>query len=281
METTWRTGPIVVTGATGRVGHALTNRLAAVPNKVLTVDRDADLKAAMAQAQVVVHLAGALQPRRPNTSIAANLDSAHATAAALQGSAVQRVVFLSFLTASHTSDNDYLRTEAAAERVLEATGIPTVVFRTGHIFGPPTTPGPMADSLLARHGNTTVIGPGTQRLQPILLDDVVEAIVRAGLDAAAPAGTFELAGPEAFTVDELARMLNGEAVSIRHLPAWLARVLAWVVPSMLRPLVDVLLSDAVASADVTVVAHRFGFDLHEIGQAWSSPATDQRSAAPR
>lgn len=281
MTTTWRTGPIVVTGATGRVGHALQARLATEPNKVVPVGRDADLDAAMADAQVAVHLAGALQPQRPNTYTAANLDSARATAAALQGSAVERVVFLSFLTADRSSSNDYLRTKADAERVLGESGVPTVVFRAGHVFGPPTAPGPMADSLMARHGKATVVGPGTQRMQPILLDDVVEAIVRAGLDPGTPPGTFELAGPDIFSLDDLARVLNGPAVSIRHLPAWLVRALAWVIPSVLRPAVDVLLSDAVATTDVAEVADRFGIDLHAIGARWSVEGTGHPSTSTR
>lgn len=275
------TGPIVVTGATGRVGQALQSRLSVVPNLVRPAGRDADLRLMMADAQVVVHLAGALQPRRPDTYTAANLESARATVAALGGSAVERVVFLSFLTASDASANDYLQTKATAERVLEASGVPTVVFRTGHIFGPPTAPGPMADSILARHGHATVVGPGTQRIQPILLDDVVEAIVRAGLDPATPTGTFELAGPDTFTVDEVAAVLNGPAISNRHLPAWLARALAWVVPSMLRPLVDVLLSDTVATTDVQATADLFGFELHDIGHVWLDEAMNHQPTPTR
>lgn len=125
--------------------------------------------------------------------------------------------------------------------MLEATGVPTVVFRAGHIFGPATAPGPMAKSPLVSHGRASVIGPGTQRMQPVQLNDVVEAIVRAALDPATPTGTFELAGPDVFTVDEVVDLLNGGSVPIRHLPAWLARALAWVVPSLLRPLVDAAL----------------------------------------
>lgn len=71
MDTTWRTGHIAVTGATGRVGQALLARLATLPDEVRPLGREADLAAGFADAQVVAHLGGALRPRsveRPSTT---------------------------------------------------------------------------------------------------------------------------------------------------------------------------------------------------------------------
>ncbi len=53
---------------------------------------------------------------------------------------------------------------------------------------------------------------------------MVEAIVRAALDPTTPTGTFELADPEAVTVDEFVRHVGGEGVRIRHIQPWAARV---------------------------------------------------------
>ena len=94
-----RTGPVAITGSTGQVGQALQRRLRELPNPVVPLDRSSEVAAALADVEVVVHLAGTLQPCRPNTYAAANLDTARTTAAAVSGSAVERIVFLSFLTA--------------------------------------------------------------------------------------------------------------------------------------------------------------------------------------
>jgi hypothetical protein len=59
---------------------------------------------------VAIHLAGTLQPRKPNTYIAANLGTVQATVAALAGSRVQQVVFLSFAGADPRSANPATRT---------------------------------------------------------------------------------------------------------------------------------------------------------------------------
>jgi uncharacterized protein YbjT (DUF2867 family) len=94
--------------------------------------------------EAVVHLAGTLQPRKPNTYRVVNLDTALATAAALARSRAQRVVFLSFITARLDSSNSYLRYKADAERALRSTGTPAVIFRCDHIYGPRDEPGPTA-----------------------------------------------------------------------------------------------------------------------------------------
>lgn len=268
MDSSWRTGPIAITGATGQVGQALQKRLTDLPNEVRALDRGADLEQGLRDAAAVVHLAGTLQPRRPNTYKAANLDTAQATAAALAGSRAQRVVFLSFVAADEAAANPYLRFKAQAEQALQTTAIPTVVFRTGHIYGPPDSPGPTAQSFLARRGRASVLGPGTQRITPVFLDDVVEAVTRAALDPATPTGTFELTGPQTFTLDDFVRVLNADQVQVRHLPAWLARAMSRVAPALPPPLVDVLLSDAAATGDPEATARAFCIQLHRVSDVY-------------
>jgi uncharacterized protein YbjT (DUF2867 family) len=253
------------------VGSALTTRLDDLPNQVRPLGRGDDLDVAFRDAEVVVHLAGTLQPRKPNTYRAANLDSAVATSLALAGSAVRRVVFLSFLTARLDDANSYLRYKAEAERALRSSGVPTVVFRCDHIFGPPTAPGPTADAFVAKTDRVTVLGSGTQRLAPLYRGDVVEAIVHAALDPDAPTGTFELAGPDIITSKEFARSLNSRPIRIRWIPDVLARLLGHVVPALTPELVDVLLRDAVPTEDVMVTAQRFGIELHHLADVWPSP----------
>jgi NADH dehydrogenase len=147
------------------------------------------MAAAFGDAEAVVHLAGTLQPGRPNTYRSANLDTALATAAALARSTAQRVVYLSFLTARLDSSNSYLRYKAEAEEALRSTGIPLVVFRCDDIYGPPNEPGPTASAFVAKSGKVMLLGSGSQRLNPLYRDDVVEAILHAALDPETPIGS--------------------------------------------------------------------------------------------
>jgi uncharacterized protein YbjT (DUF2867 family) len=266
----WRVGRVAVTGASGQVGAALERRLGQLPNEVRPLGRGDDLAASFRDADAVVHLAGTLQPRKPNTHRAANLDTALATGGALAGSRAQRVVFLSFLTARPDAPNAYLRYKAEAEKVLRSCGIPAVIFRCDHIYGPPAEPGPTASAFLAKSGKVTLLGSGAQRLAPLYRDDVVEAILHAALDPETPTGTFELAGPDTMTAEELARLLNPEPIRVRRTPGMLARLLGHVVPSLTPELVDVLLADAVPTEDVTATARQFSVDLHSVRDVWRS-----------
>lgn len=240
-----RTGPIAITGASGHVGTALQRRLAAEPNDVRPLGRDADLAAAFRDAAVVVHLAGTLAPARGVSYGAANLDTARAVAVALRGSTVRRVVDLSYVDADPASSNAYLRAKGEAERVLRDAGVPLLVLRCPWIFGPPSDPGPSFAPFVSRGGKPiTVIGDGGQRMAPVFVDDVAEGIARGALHEDAPAGTFALAGPQELTLDEMVALLAGAAVRERHVPPSIARLLAHVSPQLSPTLVDVLLSDS-------------------------------------
>jgi uncharacterized protein YbjT (DUF2867 family) len=266
----WRTGPVAVTGASGQVGTALQRRLGQRPNDVRPLGRDDDLAAAFGDADAVVHLAGTLQPRKPNTYQAANLDTALATAAALAHSQAQRVVFLSFLGARLDASNSYLRYKAEAEDALRSCGTPAVIFRCDHIYGPPSEPGPTASAFVAKSGKVTLLGSETQQLAPLYRDDVVEAILHAALDPDTPTGTFEFAGPDTMTAEAFARLVNSEPIRIRRTPAMLARLLGRVVPTLTPELVDVMLADTVPTEDVTATARLFGIELHRPADVWPS-----------
>ena len=261
-----RPGSIAVPGASGQVGKALCRRLAAFPNEVRPLGRGDDLRSALADAAVVIHLAGTLAPRRPNTYRAANLETVRAMVDALPGSAVERIVFLSFATADSASPNAYLRYKGFAEELLEGSGVPSVIFRCNHIIGPPEDPGPTAAAFLARKGRVRLLGSGQQRLAPVLRDDVVEFLVRAALDPTARSGCFQLAGPETFTASELAQVLNGSDVRVTTTPRPIARLLGRVIPSLTPELVDVMLSDAFPTG---AQAPPFQLETRRLAELWA------------
>ena len=261
---------MAVTGASGQVGTALRRRLHELPNEVRSLGRNDDLVAEFRDAAEVVHLAGTLQPHKPNTYRAANLDTVLATAAALAGSQAQRVVFLSFLGARLDARNSYLRYKAEAEEALRSCGIPPVIFQCNHIYGPPSEPGPTASAFVAKAGKVTLLGNGTQRLAPLYRDDVVEAILNAALDPETPVGTFELAGPDTMTAEEFARLVNSEPIRTRRTPVVLARLLGRLAPALTPELVDVMLADTVPTEDVAATARLFGVDLHRVRDLWRS-----------
>lgn len=267
-------GPVAITGANGHVGAALRRRLAAFPNEVRALGREDDLAGAFRDALAVVHLAGALRPGPADGYEDANLGTVERTLAALDGSAVERIVFLSYVGAHRNAANAYLRAKAEAESVLHRAGHDLVVFRCTHIFGPPGDPGPLVTSLLAEKGRPVwVLGPGTQRIAPVYVEDVADAIV-AALAPDAYHGRFDLPGPEVLTMNELAQVVNGGDCAIHHVPPLAARALGHVLPELTPELVDILLADSLG--DQTRADRTFGLARHGVSAVY--PAAPARAA---
>jgi NAD(P)H dehydrogenase (quinone) len=256
-------GPVAVVGATGHVGRVLSRRLAELPNEVRKLGRGDNVVEALSDAVAVVHLAGTLQPLKGNTYEQANVGTVRQTVAALAGSSVRRIVFLSYVGADPTSANDYLRMKGKAESLVTGAGPEALVVRSTFIYGPPDNPGPSTAPFIAHDGKAVfVIGSGAQRYAPVFVDDVAEVLMRAALDPSAPSGTFALAGPDVLTVDEFVQVVNGGTVKERHLQGRLARVLAHVLPTLTPALVEVMAADSLP--DTTLAATVFGMDLHSI-----------------
>ena len=272
--------PIAITGASGQVGTLLQERLAELQSSVIPLNRGADWAPSIGEADVVVHLAGTLQPKGKDTYESANVVTTEAVAAAAQNSGVRRIVFLSYVGAALDSANAYLRAKAQAEKALVDSGVPTTIFRCLHIYGPPERPGPTVKAFLA-NGRRRVPVPGTgeQRIAPLYVGDVVSAVLGAATRPDAPTGVFELGGPEEMTMDQFVRILNGGQVRIRHLPASLARVLARLSPSLTPALMDLLLCDNVTSSDPRQVAAEFGFSLRCFEDVWPIAGTEAESGA--
>jgi NADH dehydrogenase len=265
----WLQGPVAVIGANGHVGTFVQARLTSISNDVRPLGRDEDLAVAFVEADAVVHLAGTLQAIDGNTYENANVETVRRTIAALNGSSVKRVVFLSYVGADPGSRNDYLRTKGEAERLLAQCGLEVVVLRSTFIVGPPDNPGPSAIPLISRDSKpVSVIGTGRQRYAPVYVEDVADAVVRCALDPTIRPGTYSLAGPDTFTVDELADTLSGENVTERHLGPRLARALAHVMPSLTPTMVDVLAADSLPEAGLPLAADVLGQDSRHIATVY-------------
>ncbi|MDR7420681.1 MAG: NAD(P)H-binding protein [Armatimonadota bacterium] len=281
------TGTIAVTGADGHVGRAVLRQLRAARAHTVALPHfpaglpaaliipgplhAAPAQAALESADVVIHLAGALRPVGDNSYEEAILETAEAVAVAVARGRARRVIALSCVGADEESTNRYLRYKAAAERALTATHKDVIVIRSTYIIGRPEDPGQPAVALLARPGrNADVPGDGCQTVAPVFVDDVASALVAAVTRGTY--GTYEMAGPDRMSLDDLVRLLHrGADVTIRHVPAWMARLVSTVLPALPGPMVDVLLRDNIG--DPTRACSTFDLRLTSLREVWSPIAT--------
>ena len=199
---------IVVIGGSGLIGSKLVGKLseaghdalAASPNSGVDIITGEGLAEALEGAQVVVDVANA--PAWDDAAVldffqtsARNISSAEAVAG------VGHHVTLSVVGADRLPDSGYLRAKVAQEELVKAGSIPYTIVRATQFF---EFIGRIADS--STDGDTVLLSPAL--VQPEAADDVASTLadVAVGLPLN---DTVELAGPEAFPLDQLARrMLN-------------------------------------------------------------------------
>jgi uncharacterized protein YbjT (DUF2867 family) len=214
---------IVVIGGTGLIGSKLVEKLrsdgqeplAASPDSGVDVLTRRGLAEALDGAQVVVDVANA-----PAWEDAAVLDffkrSSRNLLAAEPIAGVTHHVTLSVVGADRLPASGYLRAKVAQEQLVKAGPVPYTILRASQFF---EFIGRIADAGTA--GDTVRLSPAL--VQPEAADDVAAAL--ADVAVGAPLyDTVELAGPETFRLDELARRFlkaNGDTrrvVADAHAP---------------------------------------------------------------
>ncbi len=187
-------------------GPAQAAALERFPVEVRQVDYgDPDTLAdALQGAVAVVHLAGALQPRRGERLHDANTRTTRSVASAAKATGVRRFVYLSAPDAELNSPNEYLRSKALAESAIRRAGFETVVFRVPMVLGG-STPSTRTLFHLAGRRVVPLVRGGRVRTQPVALADVTRAIQWALTVETAPVHVLDLVGPDTLTYVELLR----------------------------------------------------------------------------
>ena len=208
-------------------GTAQAAVLDGLPAAVLQVDysNPHSVTAAVKGAAAVVHLAGALQPRRGERLDDANVATTRNVVSAAEAAGVRRFVYLSAPGAKLDSPNQYLRTKALAESSIRRAGFEAVVFRVPMVLGAGT---PSARTLVHLAGKRVVplVRGGRVRVQPVAVADVTGAIQWALEVEDSPVHVLDLVGPDTLTyVDLLRRAATrlGRRPVVVGVPGWLAQ----------------------------------------------------------
>lgn len=129
----------------------------------------------------------------------------------------------------------YTRTKLAAELIVRAAirdqGLPAVILRPGQIFGPgaeQATP----NGVLALAGRWISVGDGRRSIPLVFVEDVVDAIERAGVEEAALGRTIHVVDPEPVSRDAYLQRYSawaGPSRPVLRVPAWAFLALGWGV----------------------------------------------------
>lgn len=252
---------ILVTGGTGFVGPKVVHALRAEGRGVRCLVRGSadtaqlehwgcelatgdltdagSLRRAVEGCDTVVHLV-AIIVGKPEDFERIMIQGTRDLVAAAKEAGVRRFVLMSALgTSEQTKDlTPYFKAKWTMEQDVKGSGIEHVIFRPSFVFGRDGGVLPTFVRLVRYLPAIPVIGPGTQRLQPIWVEDVAAFFAR-GVDTPEAANrTFDLGGPDAVTWDELydriKRVLDKHRAKV-HVPFGLMRANAAVVEALPGP----------------------------------------------
>jgi NADH dehydrogenase len=244
---------VLVTGASGFIGAALTRRLAAQGHEVRALARrpgsvpagprvepfagdmaDAgSLEGASRGMEAIVHLACATGVADERIVRAVNVEGTRTLLDAAQRHGVRRFVFVSTVSATRERMGPYGRTKKEGEAMVAHSGLEWVTVRPSLVYG--SAPIGLFASLAAYLRSlpvVPVIGDGAVELDPIHVDDVCEVLAQCLTRPEVVGRTYDLLGPERVTFNEfLARLSN--ALGIRkptvHIPGPVAMLMASVL----------------------------------------------------
>ncbi len=237
---------IAVTGASGFIGAALTERLRNDGDDVIAIDvagnpdRNADVAdpativAALAGADAIVHAAAIVAERgRMSDFVRVNV---RGTRNVLDAAGPRRTVVIASVAGwgyefRRDLDEDaqprpcglpYVDTKGATETLALRRG--ATVIRPGDVYGPRSTPWVIRPLEMMRAGRFFLPHPGDGVMTPVFVDDLVDAIVRALREPRATGRAYTVWNGSPVPARAYFETLGGRPV--RTLPAPLLRAAA-------------------------------------------------------
>jgi uncharacterized protein YbjT (DUF2867 family) len=255
---------ILIIGGTGFIGSRIAEKLVAAGHRITVPTRRRErakhlfmlptcdlieanvhepsaLNELMAGQDVVINLVGILHGNKGNIGVPYGSDwqRAHVTlprniAAAMKANRVKRYLHMSALGANSKGPSMYQRSKGDGEALVKATDLAWTIFRPSVVFGP-------GDKFLNTFAQLQQFAPvvplagASCKFQPVHVDDVAKAFVQAINRDESVGQTYELAGPEVFTLKELVQITGrtaGVARPVMAVPEFVGRIQALMMSLM-------------------------------------------------
>lgn len=170
------------------------------------LSREADARGLAEDCDVVVHLAGLFAAAGRLTLARVHGTGTRRLVAEAERAGVGRLIYVSVLGA-RPGEADYFGTKFDAETAVVASSIPSVILRPSVIYGP----GDRFTSSIVRMLEGLPVFPlpggGRFRLQPLAVEDMVDALSQCVERGDLDGREFDIAGPERLTFREIVALV--------------------------------------------------------------------------
>ena len=243
---------VLVVGATGQLGSAITRKLLATGTPVRALARNAGKLAAfekmgaeiapvdlMSLSKVteacrgigqIIATANNFMGSGPTSPTKLDLTAYQNLCAAARNTGVRRLIYVSFRGVDQFSVVDYFRIKWYIEDAIKRSGVPYVMLRPT-AFLDVWVGGILADGL-RKKGAVPIFGDGTRVANYIAVDDVVEFAVKILGREDVVKEVVEIGGPSNVSLNDLASMVEkkvGKSGKRKHIPVFAMKYLPYVV----------------------------------------------------
>jgi NADH dehydrogenase len=249
---------VLVTGGTGFVGREIVRELIASGHRVRSLSRGthlrespemppgnvldaASLPQAFAGVEAVIHLVGIISEFGEQTFENVHIRGTQNVVSAAQQAGAKRFVHMSALGTRPNAVARYHQSKWAAEEIVRGSGLDWTIFRPSIIYGPGDGFVNLFARIIRRSPIVPIMGNGESKFQPVTVESVATAFVKALAEPRAVHQTFDLCGAEVFTLNEIVDVILTVMQRRRlklHVPLAAARfqaaLLEFVYPRVLR-----------------------------------------------
>jgi uncharacterized protein YbjT (DUF2867 family) len=196
-----------------------------------SVMNEGTVNRAVAGAEIVVNLVGALTESRMASFQAVHTEGSERIARLAAAACVRRLVQISAIGADADSPSRYGSTKGKAEQAVLAAFPTATILRPSLVFG-------AEDRFFNRFAEIARISPvmpvisGDSRMQPVFVGDVADAVMAALASDASMGKTYELGGPRIWTFREILAFILKQTRRDRRLldiPMGIARMQAHIL----------------------------------------------------
>jgi uncharacterized protein YbjT (DUF2867 family) len=223
---------ILVTGASGFVGHAVQHELrrAFYPIHALmqpssdpqvscrvgsrifrgdVVDRSSIRDAFSTGTEAVVHLVGIIEEKKDGDFERLHVEATRNVVELAKEFGLKKIVHMSALGTRPNAKSRYHKTKFAAEELVQKSGIPYTILRPSVVFGDSSEFLALLQMLARIPLFTPVIGNGQGKFHPVYVNDLARIVKESLEDEKTDGQIIEIGGPDVYTLDEMLRLVEG------------------------------------------------------------------------